>query len=54
MVHIISELLEFSRNAYATFEHAEVETIIEEAIKANEAKPLRQMSQSFAITAQTE
>ena len=36
MVHIISELLEFSRNAYATFEHAEVETILEEAIKANE------------------
>jgi signal transduction histidine kinase len=38
MVHIISELLEFSRNAYATFEHAEVETIIDEALKANEGK----------------
>lgn len=38
MVHIISELLEFSRSAYATFEHATVETIIEEAIKAYEGK----------------
>lgn len=38
MVHIISELLEFSRSAYATFEHATVETIVEEAIKANEGK----------------
>ena len=38
MVNIISELLEFSRNAYATFEHAEVETIIEEAIKANDGR----------------
>ncbi|MDO8303751.1 MAG: ATP-binding protein, partial [Sedimentisphaerales bacterium] len=38
MVHIISELLEFSRSAYATFEHMEVETIIDEAIKANEDK----------------
>jgi signal transduction histidine kinase len=35
MVHIISELLEFSRS-YATFEHAEVEVIIDEAVKANE------------------
>jgi two-component system NtrC family sensor kinase len=38
MVHIVSELLEFSRSAYATFEHIEAEAIIDEAIKSNDEK----------------
>lgn len=38
MVQITSELLEFSRNAHATFEEVNIETLIDEAIKANEGR----------------
>lgn len=38
MVQIVSELLEFSRNTYAPFEQVRIEQIIEDAIKAMEAK----------------
>jgi signal transduction histidine kinase len=38
MINIISELLEFSRSAYAAFEHVEVEMIIEEALKTIETR----------------
>ena len=33
MVHIVSELLEFSRSTYATFEYVRLEQIIEDAVK---------------------
>lgn len=38
MVQIISELLEFSRSTYNTFEHVFLEDIIEDAIHSNEHK----------------
>ena len=36
MVHIITELLEFSRNTYAAFEYAPIDKIIKDAVKAME------------------
>ena len=38
MVQIISELLEFSRSTYNTFEHVFIDDIIEDAIHSNEHK----------------
>ena len=37
MVHIITELLEFSRNTYTAFEYAPIDKIIKDAVKAMEA-----------------
>jgi PAS domain S-box-containing protein len=36
MVHIITELLEFSRNTYTAFEYAPIDKIIKDAVKAME------------------
>jgi C4-dicarboxylate-specific signal transduction histidine kinase len=36
MVHIISELLEFSRNTYTAFEYAPIDKIIKDAVRAME------------------
>ncbi len=38
MVHIVSELLEFSRNSYVSFEYIKIERIIEDAVKTMEAR----------------
>jgi signal transduction histidine kinase len=38
MVQITSELLEFSRNTHTSFDYAELESIIDEAIKANQTR----------------
>jgi two-component system, NtrC family, sensor kinase len=38
MVQIVSELLEFSRNTYAPFEHVKIEHIIEDAIKTMDTR----------------
>jgi signal transduction histidine kinase len=38
MVQIVSELLEFSRSTYASFEYASIEQIVEDAVKAMEAR----------------
>ncbi|HUW18644.1 MAG TPA: ATP-binding protein [Sedimentisphaerales bacterium] len=38
MVHIVSELLEFSRSTCAPFEHTRIESIIDEAVKTMESR----------------
>lgn len=38
MVQIVSELLEFSRNSYVSFEYVKIERIIEDAVKTMEAR----------------
>ena len=38
MVQIVSELLEFSRSAYAPFEHVKIEQIVEDAVKTMASK----------------
>ena len=38
MVQIVSELLEFSRSTYTSFEHVKIEQIIEDAIKTMDTK----------------
>jgi signal transduction histidine kinase len=38
MVQIVSELLEFSRNSYVSFEYAKIERIVEDAVKTMEAR----------------
>lgn len=38
MIQIVSELLEFSRSTYASFEHVKIEQLIEDAIKTMDAK----------------
>ena len=38
MVQIVSELLEFSRNTYASFEQVNIERIVEDAIKTMDSK----------------
>ena len=38
MVHIVSELLEFSRSTYASLEYVELEQVIEDAIRTMDAR----------------
>jgi signal transduction histidine kinase len=38
MVQIVSELLEFSRNSYVSFEYVKIERIIEDAVKTMEGR----------------
>jgi signal transduction histidine kinase len=51
MVQIVSELLEFSRSTYTSFEHIKIEQIIEDAIKTMSARAEAlnvQISSSYA------
>jgi signal transduction histidine kinase len=42
MVHIVSELLEFSRSTYMPLEHVKIEQIIEDAVKMTESRAAAQ------------